>query len=96
MANRRELKKDIRFISDQLLIDTIQLAEIVGEEKEEEILELFSDIAIFHNDLISRSNHPDGKDNPKIVSAYYKKIMVDLLNGCDNFYNRITALLPSE
>ena len=32
------------------------------------------------NDFIIRAGKPDGKDNPKLVKAYYRKLGQDLLN----------------
>ena len=46
----------------------------------------------FRNDLIARVNNPDGKDNPKIVKAYYKSVEKDLITGVDKLFERLSAL----
>jgi hypothetical protein len=37
-------------------------------------------------------NNPDGKDNPKIVKAYYKTVEKDLLTGVDKLFERLSGL----
>jgi len=44
-------------------------------------------------ELIMRVNHPDGKDNPKLVKAHYKKINEDLITKIDDFFERLNQLL---
>jgi phage regulator Rha-like protein len=96
MSKIRDIKKDIRYLCEQLIVDSIEVAELVGEIDQKKILELISEIAVFHNELIARSNHPDGKDNIKLVKAHFKKISNDLLSGCNHFYDRLNKLVPSE
>ena len=57
---------------------------------------LISDAVEFRNDLIARVNNPDGKDNPKIVKAYYKAVEKDLLTGVDKFFERLSAISASK
>lgn len=96
MATIRELKKDIRFLTEQLLADTLEVSEVVNEKDQQKVLDLVVDIARFHNELIVRANHPDGKENPKIIKSYFRKITSDLLIGCNNFYERIGNLIPEK
>jgi len=96
MSKIRDIKKDVRYLCEQLIVDSIEVAEVVGEKEQKKILELISEIAVFHNELIARANHPDGKDNIKIVKAHLKKISNDLLSGCNQFYDRLNKLVPSE
>ena len=62
------------------------------DNKSEELSVLISDAVNFRNDLIARVNNPDGKDNPKIIKAYYKAVEKDLLVGVDKLFTRLSAL----
>jgi len=53
---------------------------------------LISEAVEFRNDLIARVNNPDGKDNPKIVKAYYKTVSKDLLIGVDKLFERLSTI----
>ena len=72
MASIRELKKDIDYLVFEVISDCFVYSNVHPENKTDELSALISDAVEFRNDLIARVNNPDGKDNPKIVKAYYK------------------------
>jgi hypothetical protein len=37
-------------------------------------------------------NHPDGKDNPKIIRAHYRAIYEDLLKKMDEQFSKLSGL----
>jgi hypothetical protein len=92
MASIRELKKDIDYLIFEVISDCFVFSNVHPENKTDELSILISDAVEFRNDLIARVNHPDGKDNPKIVRAYYKTVEKDLLTGVDKLFERLSAL----
>ena len=92
MASVRELKKDIDYLVFEVISDCFVFSGVNPDNKSEELSVLISDAVNFRNDLIARVNNPDGKDNPKIIKAYYKAVEKDLLVGVDNLFNRLSAL----
>jgi hypothetical protein len=92
MASVRELKKDIDYLIFEVISDCFVFSNIHTENKTDELSVLISDAVEFRNDLIARVNHPDGKDNPKIVKAYYKTVGKDLLTGVDKLFERLSTL----
>jgi len=96
MAKIRDIKKDIRYLCEQLIIDSLGVAELIDESEQEKILAIVSEIAVFHNDLVTRANHPDGKDNQKLVKGHFRSIGNDLLAGSSKFYERLNQLIPEE
>ncbi|MBR3872027.1 MAG: hypothetical protein IKJ22_04795 [Paludibacteraceae bacterium] len=80
MASRRALKKDINYLYSELLTECFKLSIISPKENHDKIEVLFNKIFLSSNDFIIRTGKPDGKDNPKLVKAYYKKLGQDLLN----------------
>ena len=92
MASVRELKKDIDYLVFEVISDCFVFSGVNPDNKSEELSVLISDAVNFRNDLIARVNNPDGKDNPKIIKAYYKTIEKDLLVGVDKLFNRLSAL----
>ena len=91
MASVRELKKDIDFLVFEVISDCFVYSNVHPENKTDELSILISDAVEFRNDLIARVNNPDGKDNPKIVKAYYKTVEKDLLTGVDKLFERLSA-----
>lgn len=91
MASVRELKKDIDYLIFEVISDCFVYSNIHPENKSDKLTELISDAVEFRNDLIARVNNPDGKDNPKIIKAYYKAVEKDLLTGVDKLFERLST-----
>jgi len=96
MATKRELKKDIKYLTEQVIIDALEVSEMVKSEAEKEkVLKIIVDVAELHNSLISRVNHPDGKDNPKMVKVHFSKIMDDLMLACNKAYENLNKMVKA-
>ncbi len=92
MASVRELKKDIDYLVYEVLSDCFAFSGMHPDDKADELSLIISDAVGLRNDLIARVNNPDGKDNPKIVKAYYKSVEKDLLKGVDKLFTRLSGL----
>jgi hypothetical protein len=92
MASVRELKKDIDYLVFEVISDGFVLSSIHPENKPDEVSAIISDAVNLRNDLIARVNNPDGKDNPKILKAYYKAVEKDLMTGVDKLFTRLSKL----
>jgi hypothetical protein len=92
MASVRELKKDIDYLVFEVISDCFVYSSIHPDNKSDELTTLISDAVEFRNDLIARVNNPDGKDNPKIIKAYYKTLEKDLMTGVDKLFTRLSSL----
>jgi hypothetical protein len=92
MASVRELKKDIDYLVYEVISDCFVFSGLHPDIKSEEVSAIISDAVDLRNDLIARVNNPDGKDNPKIVKAYYKSVQKDLLTGVDKLFSRLSGM----
>lgn len=90
MASIRVLKKDIDYLVYEVISDCFVYSGLHPEVKADEVSAIIADAVDFRNDLIARVNNPDGKDNPKIVKAYYKTVEKDLLTGVDKLFSRLS------
>jgi hypothetical protein len=91
MSSIRNLKKYIDYLVFEVISDCFTYSEI-NTENQEEVSAIISDAVNLRNDLIARVNNPDGKDNPKILKAYFKVVEKDLLSGVDSLFDRLSAL----
>jgi hypothetical protein len=96
MATKRDIKKDIRYLCEQLILDALEVSEMVNDSDKQKVAGMVAEIAALHNELISRTNHPDGKDNPNLVRAHFKAIYNDLLTECNKIYDKLNNLIPAE
>ncbi len=92
MASIRELKKDIDYLIFEVIADCFVFSGLHPENQSDELSAIISDAVNFRNDLIARVNNPDGKDNAKILKAYYKTVEKDLMTGVDKLFTRLSAL----
>ena len=77
MASRRKLKKTIKFVSFELITDIYFRYLNSKDTDAKKIDDLVVDIMSLNREYVLRANRPDGKDNPKLVKAYFSKLFGD-------------------
>ncbi|MCX6253997.1 MAG: hypothetical protein NTV31_05900 [Bacteroidia bacterium] len=92
MASVRGLKKNIDSLIFEVISDCFVYSGVHPDNKSDEVTAIITDAVSFRNDLIARVNNPDGKDNPKIVKAFYKSVERDLISGVDKLFKRLSFL----
>jgi hypothetical protein len=92
MASVRELKKDIDYLVFEVISDCFVFSSVHPDNQSDKLSAIITDAVNFRNDLIARVNNPDGKDNPKILKAYYKTLEKDLMTGVDKLFTRLSEL----
>ncbi|MCT4613797.1 MAG: hypothetical protein N4A49_02855 [Marinifilaceae bacterium] len=92
MASRRRLKKDIDYLCYAVLGDCYTY-NYLHPEKREDVMEIIQDTIKSRNDLIARVNHPDGKNNPKMVKQHYKAIVDDLFKNIDASFTKLSEVI---
>lgn len=95
MASRRRLKKDIDYLCFEVISDCYNY-NYLHPGKEDQVMDIVRDTIVSRNQLIARVNHPDGKDNPKLVKAHYKSIFNDLIKNVDDSFSRLSNLIKEK
>ena len=95
MASIRELKKDIEYLTFEVIADCFAYMEVHQEAKGDEVIAIINDAVDLRNDLITRINNPESKESPKAVKAHYSAIRRDLFIGIDSCFSRLSALTPA-
>ena len=91
MASKRDLKKDIDLLMSLVLNDCFYVVEYNNKVDQDAVMEIAADVIRKHHEFRKRTNHPDGKDNPKMVKEYYKKLNADLLAATDEALEKLSA-----
>ena len=91
MASVRSLKKDIDLIMSLALNDCFYVLEYNSKVNEAEVMKIAGEIMQKHRELRIRVNHPDGKDNPKLVKQYYNGVVTDMLSAADAALEKLSA-----
>ncbi len=91
MASVKKLKKDVDLVMSLALSDCFYVLEYNSKVDDKAVMEIAAGIILKHRELRIRINHADGKDNPKLVKQYYKKLVSDLLAGADAALVKLSA-----
>ena len=92
MASRRDLKKDIAYLYSELLTECLTISCICPKCDQEKANQLISKIVKNSYEFTQRAGHYNGKNNPQLVKAYYKKLGEDLLQDVLSIGKEIEAL----
>lgn len=96
MASLKELKKDIDYLVYEVVSDCFSAMYVNDGKHSDEIAEIVADAVKLRNELFSRAKHPEGKDNPKIIRNYYRKLRSDMISGVDELFERLSKLAKSQ
>ena len=91
MASVRRLKKDIDYLVSEVVADCYTFS-YFHPAKQAEAINIINEAIELRQELISRANNPDGKDNKKLVKAYYKAIWKELFDKVDGMFNKISQI----
>lgn len=91
MASVRRLKKDIDYLVSEVVADCYNFS-FFHPKQQDEIIVIINEAIELRQELFRRANNPDGKNNSKIVKAYYNAIWKELLESVDGMFTRISQL----
>lgn len=91
MASIKDLKKDIDLLMSMVLNDCFYVLEYNAKVDNDAVMKIAGDVIQKHRDLRVRVNHPDGKDNPKLVRSYYSQLTSEMLVFADASLEKLSA-----
>lgn len=91
MASIKDLKKDIDLLMSLVLNDCFYVLEYNQKVNQDAVMKIATEVVEKHRDFRKRTNHPDGKDNPKLVKKYYKDLNAELLAAADEELEKLSA-----
>ena len=91
MASIKRLKKEIDVIMSQVLGDCFYIVEYNPKVDAKAVMQIAGEVIEKHRDFRMRANHPDGKDNPKLVKKYYNDLAGDVLDAADKALEALSA-----
>jgi len=77
MASRRRLKLTIQFVTTELITDIYFRCLMSKELDTEKVESMVMNIETLKREFIARASHPDAKNNPTLVKAYFRKLFAD-------------------
>jgi len=92
MANRKELKKDINYLASEIISQAYMKFALMEKVNEDQLKPIMVEAIEMRNEFISRANHPDGKDNKKIVKSYYQALRKNLMTKTVELLDKLQAV----
>lgn len=90
MASKKDLKKDIDMLMSMVLNDCFYILEYNSKVDGQAVMKIAEDIIARHREFRVRVNHPDGKDNPKLIKKYYNELAADVLATADEAFEALS------
>ena len=91
MANRRDLKKDINFLTYQVINECYAYLDYAPEGNYENVMDIILEVVDLRNELIYRLNHINNDIEKKERKAYFKKIISELYEKNIEFIDRLNS-----
>lgn len=93
MASVRTLKKDINFLTSELVTQAYLNQLIFNKISDDALVDHITKAVDFRNNFVERANHPDGKDNAKLVKAYYRTLRKEMVEEFGVLYEALAQQL---
>lgn len=92
MASKKNLKKDINFLADDIA-GTCMMHQSIGNSKnKEELDQIIEEIILFRDEIIKKINEPELPESSKNLRTYYREIYQQFLKKVDETYDKINSL----
>ncbi|PIF05179.1 MAG: hypothetical protein CSA36_07985 [Draconibacterium sp.] len=91
MASIKNLKKDIDTLMSLVLNDCFYVLEYNQKVDSAAVMDIAYDVINQHREFRKRINHPDGKDNPKIIKKSCNQIVSDMFAFADKSLEKLSA-----
>ena len=89
MANKRDLKRTINYITSELFAETVAASLYNGKPSQEDVDGILSSVVMINNDFISRVSHQE----PGIkAGVYYQNLIKDFNKQVSEVVNQIANL----
>ncbi len=92
MASKKEFKKDVNFLTNEILMRGMIHLEFFGEENRADIFAIINDAVAARNDYIQRINQRQTNKSKKEVRIHFRAIYDDLLQSTHSLLERIDQL----
>ena len=91
MASVRELKKDIDLLMSLVLNDCFYIIEYNPKVDAKAVMKIAGNVVEKHREFRLRVNHPDGKDDRKLVKKYYNDLAAEVLTATDEAFEALSS-----
>ncbi|HBF87573.1 MAG TPA: hypothetical protein DDX39_02935 [Bacteroidales bacterium] len=92
MANIRNLKKDINYLTSELVSDCYLYMYFHKDKNHDEVVGIISEAVELRNNLMHKTNHPENKDDKKLLKSHFNNLYDEMLESVDVLFNQLSEL----
>ncbi len=97
MASKREIKKEVNFLFEEMIADAIMIREIKKDDAQQKTVEsLIMKSVENHEDLITRINHDETRDEKQSSKQYYSTIAKEAIDYFDDVYKQLNDIIQTK
>ncbi len=89
MASKKDLKKDINYLVDEVIGTCLMQHQMQGGKNHEAMETMVNDMLTFREEIIEKTNHPDPGPETKNLKAYYRDLHKQLLEKANEAFETI-------
>ncbi len=92
MASKKNLKKDINFLIDEVIGTCLMHQALNKGKKGNELDEIINEMLIFREELIEKANNPKPTEADKNLQSYYRNLYSDLLKKVNGTFDKLNEI----
>lgn len=92
MASKKEFKKDVNFLTNEIVMRGMIHLEFFGRENAQEVYEIMNEAVAARNQYIIRINKRFKKKSGESVKKHFKALYDDLLNSTHDLLQKVDQL----
>ncbi len=92
MASRKVLKRDIDFLTSELLSDCVLYVDLYPQHETEPVTEIINNVLMKKQEVFSKINTPTSKVERKAVKENYKAIISEMMTAVNEGYEKLSKL----
>jgi hypothetical protein len=92
MASRKVLKRDIDYMTSELLSDCVLYVDLYPAQPTEPVTEIINGVLLKKQEVFSKINTPTSKMEKKAVKENYKGYISEMLTTINEGYERLSKL----
>lgn len=92
MASKRDAKKLISYLTLEVMDDCFSFILTHPKRDNEDVIDIIGDMDLLQNEMTTRINHIDGKDNPALVKEHFNSMYDTLITSTDEALKQLSEI----
>lgn len=92
MAKRRDLKKDINYLTNEVISDCFAYMYVHSQKNKEKVHEIIESTVQARNELIAKVCQAKNEKDKKKVKAYFKELRKNMMENIEGSFKNLSNI----